>query len=228
VTAEQVRKVPAFDIRKGDRVLHSGRFLEVVYDARPLNRGRQVQILMHPAAGMTVDAHADVVVSLEPVEPRTPATPTPWEYDDGGRFDAGFTGTAPGDCATRAIAIATGIPYREVYDELFDRARTVLEATRPGTKLHATRSRGGLSPRDGARRSAYQPLLEARGWNWVPTMRIGSGTTVHLRADELPDDLGPLIVRVSKHVTALVDGVIRDTYDPSREGTRAVYGYFHN
>ena len=31
---------------------------------------------------------------------------------------------------------------------------------------------------------------------------------------------------VSKHITAVVDGVIHDTFDPSRDGTRCVYGYW--
>jgi len=29
-----------------------------------------------------------------------------------------------------------------------------------------------------------------------------------------------------KHTTAVIDGIIHDTYDPSRAGTRCVYGYF--
>ena len=33
-----------------------------------------------------------------------------YTYDDGGRADAGFKGDT-GDCAVRAIAILTGIPY---------------------------------------------------------------------------------------------------------------------
>jgi hypothetical protein len=38
-------------------------------------------------------------------------------YDDGGRAAAGFKGST-GDCVVRAIAIASGKPYREVYDAL--------------------------------------------------------------------------------------------------------------
>src|SRR6266853_960880 len=38
-------------------------------------------------------------------------------YDDGGRAAAGYRGKA-GDCVCRAIAIATGKPYREIYGEL--------------------------------------------------------------------------------------------------------------
>lgn len=55
-------------------------------------------------------------------------------------------------------------------------------------------------------------------------MQIGQGCEVHLRADELPP--GRLIVSVSKHVTAVINGVIHDTHDPSRDGTRCVCGYF--
>jgi hypothetical protein len=66
--------------------------------------------------------------------------------------------------------------------------------------------------------------MKQLGWMWTPTMQIGSGCTVHLRADELPP--GRLVVSVSKHLTAVIDGVIHDTHDCSRRGTRCVYGYW--
>jgi hypothetical protein len=62
------------------------------------------------------------------------------------------------------------------------------------------------------------------GFDWTPTMEIGSGCKVHVREDELPK--GRLILALSKHYAACIDGVINDTYDPSREGTRCVYGYW--
>ena len=62
------------------------------------------------------------------------------------------------------------------------------------------------------------------GFEWMATMLIGQGCKVHLRDGELP--MGRLVVSVSKHWTAVIDGVIRDTYDPSRDGTRCVYGYW--
>lgn len=67
-------------------------------------------------------------------------------------------------------------------------------------------------------------LLADLGFKWTPTMEVGSGTRVHLRADELP--AGTLIVRLSGHVTVVSDGTVLDTHDPSRGGTRAVYGYW--
>ena len=62
------------------------------------------------------------------------------------------------------------------------------------------------------------------GWKWTPTMGIGTGCRVHLRPEELPG--GRIIVSLSKHWCAVIDGVPHDTHDPSRGGTRCVYGYW--
>lgn len=135
---------------------------------------------------------------------------------DGGRRRAGFRGEAPGDCVVRAIAIATEAPYREIYDDLFATAKALAERGRI--------PRGSASPRDGVSPKVYGPWLAERGWLWTPTMRIGSGCTVHLRRDELP--AGRLIVRLSRHLAAVVGGVLYDSHDSSRDGTRCVYGYW--
>lgn len=133
-------------------------------------------------------------------------------YSDGGRALAGFTGDA-GDCVTRAIAIALGAAYSEVY--------SALHAQMKQQKLLKHRKR---SPRDGVRRQVYEKYLATYGWHFVPTMGIGTGCKVHLRADELPK--GRLIARLSHHLVAVLDGVVYDTHDCSREGTRCVYGYY--
>jgi hypothetical protein len=135
-------------------------------------------------------------------------------YDDGGRSAAGFKGST-GDCVTRAIAIATGIPYREVYSTI----NAASERERTGT-----RKRGKSSARTGVHKPTYRKYLQSLGWTWTPTMKIGSGCKVHLTASELPS--GRLIVAVTRHLVAVIDGVIHDTNDPSRSGTRCVYGYF--
>ena len=41
---------------------------------------------------------------------------------------------------------------------------------------------------------------------------------------KLPSEI--LIVSCSKHITVVKDGVLHDTYDCSRRGTRCVYGYW--
>lgn len=57
-----------------------------------------------------------------------------------------------------------------------------------------------------------------------PRMKIGSGCTMHLRKDELPS--GTIICKTSRHVVTAIDGVVQDTYDCTRDGTRCVYGYW--
>jgi hypothetical protein len=122
--------------------------------------------------------------------------------DDGGRAAAGFKGKT-GDCVTRAIAIATGKPYREVYDALNEHA-------------HRQRKRGKSNARTGVYKVTRNKYLATLGWKWTPTMQIGSGCKVHLRADELPS--GRLVVGLSRHDVAVIDGVIHDTHDCSRNG----------
>lgn len=129
--------------------------------------------------------------------------------NDGGRAEAGFKGEAR-DCVVRAIAIATDLPYMQVYSDLAER-----NAEKGDAK----------TAREGTNRKIYQPYLEALGWAWRPTMGIGTGCTMHLRADDLPP--GTVICKVTKHIVCVIDGVIHDTHDPSRDGTRCVYGYFY-
>ncbi len=135
-------------------------------------------------------------------------------FHDGGRTAAGYKGST-GDCVTRSIAIATGKPYQEVYDALnrFAQAESL-----------GKRKRRRSNSRTGVFRATYQRYLESLGWRWTTTMTIGSGCKVHLRASELPR--GPLLVKVSRHLTAVIDGVLYDTHNCSRGGTRCVYGYF--
>jgi hypothetical protein len=137
-----------------------------------------------------------------------------WIRNDGGRADAGYKGVT-GDCAVRSVAIVTGRPYQEVYDLVNELA----QSERTGK-----RKRGKSNARTGVYKQTTRRLCERLGLTWTPTMAIGKGCTVHLKADELPP--GRLVVVVSKHVTAVIDRVIHDTHDPSREGTRCVYGYF--
>lgn len=145
--------------------------------------------------------------------------------NDGGRAAAGFKGKT-GDCVTRAIAIATGKPYREVYDALNQMGKS---------ERIGVRKRGTSSSRDGVYKQTFRRYLKSLGWTWTPTMHIGSGCTVHLVAGELP--MGRLIVSVSRHLTVVIDHVIHDTFDPQRTilitengiqriTHRCVYGYF--
>ncbi len=134
--------------------------------------------------------------------------------DDGGRAAAGYKGS-PGDCVTRAIAIASGLPYSQVYDEI----NALAAAEKP-----SPRRRRRSSARTGVYKITFDKYIRGLGATWVSTMGIGTGCKVHLRSDELPK--GRIIARCSKHLVAVIDGVIHDTKDQSRGGTRCVYGYY--
>jgi len=142
---------------------------------------------------------------------------TTFTFNDGGREAAGYKGKA-GDCVCRAIAIAAQLPYQEVYDRLAEG-----NATQRKSKHSGKRSRSARNGINTTRKWFKDYMLEL-GFVWTPTMQIGSGCKVHLKADELPS--GRLVCNVSNHQVAVIDGVINDTYDCSRNGNRCVYGYW--
>ena len=133
---------------------------------------------------------------------------------DGGRAGAGFKGKAR-DCFTRALAIASKMDYREAYDLTNAVAKTV--------RL-PPRCRGKSSARLGVHKEVARETMDRLGWVWTPTMLVGQGCKVHLRADELPR--GRILCSVSKHYVAVVDGVAHDDHDSTRGGKRCVYGYW--
>lgn len=133
----------------------------------------------------------------------TTTAPIAWVKTDGGRAAAGYKGRT-NDCVTRAIAIAEQMPYQRAY-------LLVADAT-------------GKSPRLGVPKPITRKLLADLGWVWTPTMVFGQGCSTHLQADELPG--GRLIVKLSRHVVAVIDGVVHDVFDPSWDGRRCVYGYW--
>ena len=138
-------------------------------------------------------------------------------HNDGGRAAAGFTGKTS-DCAVRAIAIATESDYREVYGEINLIGLREPQRKRKGRAAHRSDSRLGVW------RDTMDRYFASIGWEWVPTMEFGKGCSVHLREDELPT--GRIVVRLSRHYAAVIDGVLHDNHDSSRDGTRCVYGYW--
>ena len=88
-------------------------------------------------------------------------TALPYIFDDGGRAATGFKGKAD-DCVTRAIAIATELPYQQVYDTLFERTRRC--AAQHRNRVADKIARRGATPRDGGFSEVYRPYLESLGW----------------------------------------------------------------
>lgn len=122
---------------------------------------------------------------------------------DGGRSKY-FKGTT-GDCVVRAIAIASGRNYKEIYNTLRKRMPK------------------GSSPRNGVPKKIYHTyIIEELGYQWVPFVGIGTGCKVHLKEDELPT--GTIICRLSKHLTCVKNHVIYDMFHPGIN--RCVYGIY--
>lgn len=138
-----------------------------------------------------------------------------WVFDDGGRAEAGFKGDT-GDCVCRAIAIATGQPYKDVYDVINEFGK---QERLSKNRKHKSSARTGVS-KDTTRKIMRDYYM----WEWIPVMKIGSGCKMHMKSDELPE--GTIIVQLSGHVACVRDGVLHDTYDCSRDETRCVYGYW--
>ena len=85
-------------------------------------------------------------------------------YDDGGRSKY-FKGKTR-DCVTRAISIATGADYKEVYNALNELAKH----ERTGKRSNA---------RTGVYTTTTRRYMKSIGWKWVPCMSIGSGCSTH-------------------------------------------------
>lgn len=136
-------------------------------------------------------------------------------YSDGGRSKY-FKAENVGDCVVRSICNATGKDYKEVYDSINELAKV---------ERVGKRKRGVSNARNGVYKNTKKKYIDqVLGWTWHPCSGIGVGCTTHLNAEELPS--GTLIVAVSKHSTCVKDGILYDTYDCSRGGTRCVYGYW--
>lgn len=125
-------------------------------------------------------------------------------YSDGGRSKY-FKADNVRDCVVRSIAIVTGLDYKEVYDTI----RKII----------------GESPRNGVSNKSVRKIMDYFGGVWIPLSGIGTGCKAHLCAGEIPMDK-KIICNISKHVVAVINGVIYDTYDCSRSGNRCVYGYW--
>ena len=143
------------------------------------------------------------------------------KVDDGGRAAAGYKGQA-GDCVVRSIAIVSGLPYQKVYDDLFKANEEFRNTSR--TKLAKNLKQRNDSPRSGTHRVVLKKYLAQLNFQWTPTMFVGQGCKVHLKKEELPS--GTLLISCSKHITVVKDGILHDTHDCSRNGTRCVYGYW--
>ena len=121
--------------------------------------------------------------------------------NDGGRskYYKGKTG----DCVVRAIAIALELDYKLVYDELAD-----LNKSFEGIK----------SARNGTHKKVYDAYLKKHGWKWHSAPKFDGRKARHY---DMPS--GRCIGRMAKHLVAIVDKQVYDTWDSTH---KMVYGYY--
>jgi hypothetical protein len=151
-----------------------------------------------------------------------------WVKDDGGRSRsrvarAGRRKNSTGDCVARAITIATGKDYDEVHDALTVHSVRQTYSAPDNPYVKWKRRRGGVrvfDPDHGCDEEAFGSYLESLGWKFTST----KDQKVRLRADKLPR--GRLIVDISRHLVAVIDGVIHDTFDCGKGGRKHVKGYW--
>ena len=130
--------------------------------------------------------------------------PIEYTYDDGGRSDAGFKGDT-GDCTVRAIAILTRTPYPDVYRRMAACMKRAGFAA--SGNAYRQRPRRGLKPAISAR--ALQDLVKASyGLRRVTLDRGPRPTYSHAWTLH-----GDCLIGTAKHISAIVDGHLRDTFD---------------
>lgn len=126
-----------------------------------------------------------------------------FHWNDGGRAACGFVGLA-GDCVTRAISIATGVVYRDVYEQL-------------GVLCEK-------SPRSGVRIDVANTYLAER--NWQRHSRLDQP----FDPKALP--MGKVIVHLSKkeerssHFCTVMDRVVHDTWDASEDDDYFIHAFW--
>ena len=126
-----------------------------------------------------------------------------YEYDDGGRRDAGYKGDT-GDCVVRAIAIASGAPYQDVYDAMAQ------AMCRHGYRASGNAYGQGKRHSRGQRpaRQVQTDVMAEYGFEKVKLPKGPKPTY-----EEAHARYGDCIVSTTKHVCALVGGALRDTSD---------------
>lgn len=115
---------------------------------------------------------------------------------DGGRAAAGFTHETK-DCTVRALVEALEVPYATAHDHMKRHGRRDRGASYQTHQAYAAATFGGRRLH-----RAYESTID-RG----PTRTLAAW----LKSGNLPKRA---ILRIRKHVLAVVDGVVRDSFKP--------------
>jgi hypothetical protein len=123
-------------------------------------------------------------------------------HNDGGRSTY-FSGKNAGDCVVRAIAIATGLDYKIVYDAIAFRNKCAW---------------GKKSARNGVHKSIYELYLKELGFVLTPAPKFDGRKA---KPSDMP--MGMVIANQAKHLSCVIDGIPHDIFDSSQ---KMVYNYW--
>ena len=123
-------------------------------------------------------------------------------WNDGGRSASGFVGIAS-DCVTRAIAIATGTVYRDVYGELGE--------------LEQSSARNGIS--------SHTIGLVLTDREWIETRATGIERT-DLPSGVVVVEFEPRSRKRTGHLSCVIDHAVHDTWDPFDDPSFQIVKYW--
>jgi hypothetical protein len=216
IVEELPQEVPRLTLKDArEEIEYLGHVIESLKETNAELRGK-LKELRESEVGDLVAENAALRRQLEALKPPDRC---PWVKDDGGRKAAEY-GRAAGDCVARAITIATGKSYAEVFEALKEEHARYVKRLKPGS--HAAKYEAGRRTEpvaNGCDPKVSSAYLKSLGWQYTQLRE-----RVCLQAGALPS--GRLIVDVHRHYLALIDGVIHDTYDSGGQGKRPVNGYW--
>lgn len=143
----------------------------------------------------------------------------PFQASDSGRWQSKRS-KQKNDCTVRALVNVTGLPYDEVYELL---ANAVIEK-----KIGRRRGKPGEKVRKCGQGAHLEHILKPdtviNGWKfrWVPFPAVKGQQRMHVDTFLKTEYASRAICRVPKHVYAVIDGVVIDTYQSRPD--QCVYG----
>lgn len=137
-----------------------------------------------------------------------------WVMNDGGR-DKYFRGWAPGDCFTRAAAIASENDYRDIYE--------LVNSYCAKEKEKDSNYMKNFSARLGVEFTMIEKIMKDLGWQYHS---LPEDEQDKYQLNELVFPKGRVMVNLQTHCTAVINGVIQDAFDPNTRDGCLVDGYY--
>jgi len=132
---------------------------------------------------------------------------------DGGRKAAGFKGVTC-DCVCRSIAIVTGRPYLEVYNELKVLCKKERRLKTNRRSCHRTGIHTG--------HKWFKDWMSENNFVWIKSRR----GKLNFSQDNLPTGRLIVFIEVYVHYAAVIDGIVYDTWNQYMDDDNTISGYW--